>query len=227
MEEMILARRRMMMINSFGKPNTFIGGIGVQVNTPAMLAYILSPDLTALDIKNFKINGLNISCYIEKRYSMRVDTFNPVSTGNTGNWYISFGNTRTLTYFVDLDGKVSNITDQNFLFQQNCNFIFLPKVSICVGTQVFRGANGQNIYLNGNYTKFGSSVVGVADGYFNQFVANPNNVYVNIFTATNNAGSPDADIQAYLATQVGANIHYVESGEIPAIIQSKIDSIVN
>jgi hypothetical protein len=209
------------------KPNTFIGGVGAQVTSEAILALVLSPELVASDIKIFKITGLNISCYIEKRYNLILDTFNVFSSGNTGNWFTNFGNSRTLTYFLDLEGKVISGGDQNFLFQQNCNFVFLPRVSALNASQMFRGIGGACVYLNGDYPFIGLTSASVSGNYFNQYFSNPNKVYATRLMQTNNSGNVDATIVQYLATQAGANVQYLDSlDEIPADVQTIINNII-
>ncbi len=79
------------------KPNTFIGGVGATINTPALLATKLG--ITVSRIKGFKVAGLDVQCAIVGTYSIPFNTF--------------LGNTQ-LNKYIDLDGLVTTIGNSAF-----------------------------------------------------------------------------------------------------------------
>ena len=82
----------------FGKqkvkvPNTFIGGIGGTINTPALLAAKLG--ISENRIKLFKVTGVDVECaIIGGSYSLPIG---------------AFASDQSITYYIDIDGLNTKI----------------------------------------------------------------------------------------------------------------------
>ena len=100
------------------KPNTFIGGIGGTINTPALLASRLG--ISVNRIKAFKITGLDVECaIIGGSYTIPIDCFK----FNT-----------SITYYLDNDGLVLGINSNGFRECANLANVNFPKcTSISIG----------------------------------------------------------------------------------------------
>ena len=108
----------------FGKqkvkvPNTFIGGIGGTINTPALLASKLG--ISENRIKLFKVTGVDVECaVIGGSYTIPIDCFR----FNT-----------SITYYLDNDGLVLGINSNGFRECANLADVNFPKcTSISIGS---------------------------------------------------------------------------------------------
>ena len=111
----------------FGKqkvkvPNTFIGGIGGTINTPALLAAKLG--ISENRIKLFKVTGVDVECaVIGGSYTIPIDCFKY----NT-----------SITYYLDNDGLVLGINSTGFRECANLANVNFPKcTSISIGSGFF------------------------------------------------------------------------------------------
>ena len=106
----------------FGKqkvkvPNTFIGGIGGTINTPALLASKLG--ISENRIKLFKVTGVDVECAV------------------IGGSYVlkegAFYNNSDITFFNDQSGLMSNTHNNGFRNAINLIYAILPNVSSIAG----------------------------------------------------------------------------------------------
>ena len=179
----------------FGKqkvkvPNTFIGGIGGTINTPALLASRLG--ISENRIKLFKVTGVDVECAI------------------VGGSYVAgldfMGNLSELTFFNDSAGLItSNSPSQGKMFSKcyNLQTVILPNISIIYG--VYGNWVFENTY--GNYTKWkafyapklvqlGSSVINNGDVFRNNF-SNNIKLYTNPYLQTINSGGVEGDLALF------------------------------
>ena len=100
------------------KVNTYIGGIGGTINTPALLAAKLG--ISEKRIKLFKVTGVDVECAITGgSYTIPVDCFQL----NT-----------SITYYLDNDGLVLGINSNGFRECANLANVNFPKcTSISIG----------------------------------------------------------------------------------------------
>lgn len=197
--------------------NTEIGGVASTISTPALLATKLAIDVSR--ISNFTIVGSDIKCKITGgSYSIPVNCFrNPVLG---------------ITYYDDRDGLVNvlnsecfggsygetalnwvnfpNVTSviQSFNFTPNLKIIELPKATSITGT-AFGDCEKKTIYAP-LCTTLGSS--NLNNDVFLSITGSPI-IYVHPSLATNNAGSPDGDLD-YAITR-GATVRYVTNFTAP------------
>ena len=122
----------------FGKqkvkvPNTFIGGIGATINTPALLASRLG--ISENRIKLFKVTGVDVECAIVGgTYSIPANAFKE----NT-----------TLTYYNDSDGLVTSVNGGAFVGATNATYYIFPNLTtINSATSVGTGAFQNNTSLS-------------------------------------------------------------------------------
>lgn len=101
------------------RPNTFIGGIGATIKTPALLAAKLKINVAL--IRSFSIIDNNIECAMMAQY-------NPYP----------FIDDTALTYYEDRDGLVKNFsaTHYNFRGCSNLLYVIMPKLEF-VGPSAF------------------------------------------------------------------------------------------
>ena len=100
------------------KVNTYIGGIGATINTPALLAAKLG--IAESRIKLFKVTGVDVECAIIGSYNIPMDCFQL----NT-----------SITYYLDNDGLVLGIDSNGFRECANLANVNFPKcTSISIGT---------------------------------------------------------------------------------------------
>ena len=172
------------------KVNTFIGGIGGTINTPALLAAKLG--ISENRIKLFKVTGVDVECAI------------------VGGSYVAPPNFMSgmaeLTFFNDSAGLItSNSPWQGKMFFKcyNLQTVILPNISIIYGVSsnwVF-----ENTY--GNYTKWktfyapklvqlGSSVINNGDVFRNNF-SNNIKLYTNPYLQTINSGGVEGDLDLF------------------------------
>ena len=104
------------------KVNTYIGGIGATINTPALLASKLG--ISESRIKLFKVTGVDVECaIIGGGYTIPIDCFK----FNT-----------SITYYLDNDGLVLGIGSSGFRECANLANVNFPKcTSISIGTGYF------------------------------------------------------------------------------------------
>ncbi|WP_035644768.1 LamG domain-containing protein [Flavobacterium sp. ASV13] len=178
-------------------PNTFIGGIALQVSTASALATKLG--IAVSNIKSFQINsnGLDISCRININY-------------NLGNGFSNNGS--LITYFLDFDGRVTSLAN-SFYSCFSLKYVYLPKVT-SIGEFCFYHENQRTdyetmypikalylpslIYLGKNVTN--------NEGVFKS-TTRPTNLYTNDYLRTVNAGNPDNDIVSGAA--IGVTTTYI------------------
>lgn len=91
------------------KPNTFIGGVGATINTPALLATKLG--IAVSRIKGFRVVGLDVQCAIIGSYSIPASAF-----------YLN----NKITYFDDIEGLVTTIHYGVFSGASNLTLVNFP-----------------------------------------------------------------------------------------------------
>lgn len=186
--------------------NTYLEGGGLQMTTKAIFSFITG--VAETEIENYNVIGSNIYCHIKSNYVLGGDTFSPVSDGNSGNWYPTFGDTRTIIKYKDLGGKCTGIIDQVFVFQSNFQEAYFPYNGFTIrDSQNFRQTDLRIGYfpnMDESYIGTSASVNLANFGVINESLCN---ITAPIFYATNNAGSPDADLQQYITD--GGSVTYV------------------
>lgn len=106
------------------KPNTFIGGVGATINTPALLASTLG--ILVSRIKAFKVVGADIEfAVVGGNYNLKRKTF--------------YGN-NNITFLNDEQGKISFIDAECFLNAKNIEYINIPGTTHMKLWQTFEGA---------------------------------------------------------------------------------------
>lgn len=191
-----MGRRRFIGRKRFFEPNTFIGGAGAQMTTASAFAFIMG--ISESIIKNYLVdaNG-NISCYISQSYAFRADAFNNLATGNVGNWYITYGDISSVTYYIDIDGKANSFEDQSFLFQSNFKYGYFPNNGLLISSNQSFRLNKNTGYLLIYLGKIGGDYIGSSsfnNGNFTQIPYTNTEIFVPEFFETNNSGGVDADL---------------------------------
>ena len=165
------------------KVNTFIGGIGGTINTPALLASKLG--ISESRIKLFKVTGVDIECAIIGNYSMEFG----LQVGGL------------LTYFIDADGLATTFgTIQNFVNQTNMRQVYAPKTTYVRGAMCYNSSQNLKIVYMPLCTTFGeynSSNIFVGQTSNSSMFLNSTSalkLYLHPSLATVNAGNPDPDI---------------------------------
>lgn len=120
------------------EPNTFIGGIGGTINTPALLAAKLGVSVDR--IRKFKIVGSDVSCAVTSSYSGTFEAFNVDNSityyadslglvKNMNYRFIRRGNNLLWVYFPDLE----TISDETFILAPLLNSVKIPKLKYATG----------------------------------------------------------------------------------------------
>lgn len=117
------------------KPNTFIGGIGLDITTKEELALKLAVSIS--DIKEFKIAGVNVEFYISKNYNIPIDCFSNYDTFTSSFNY----------YFIDVDGRVQITKTRSFADNSDINFLFPNLITWEEQSNGFSIDGPNNIYL--------------------------------------------------------------------------------
>lgn len=201
-------------MRTYNSANTFLGGIGINVTTPALLAPLLG--ISAINIKKFRLIGNDIECRISNNYSTPTNAFN-----NT--------NGRFLTYFLDPEGKVTNLGNNSFKTVTNLmSELYFPGIITQTGGTIMQDALGTSLFNIPNCTSLPSALFGNWNGLgkvcrfdsvvsyngtpatIDVFVGNNvrATVYANTFCQTNNSGGVDADLQAVI-DNVNGNVIWV------------------
>ena len=199
----------------FGKqkvkvPNTFIGGIGGTINTPALLAAKLG--ISENRIKLFKVTGVDVECAI------------------IGGGYIMplscWENNTSITYWED---SVCNFTRLNvFRKASNMKYCIMNKVvTVSTGSShIFEGCTSLKKILLPECTRFGGyymlnnvpfdifygpkMITAFGDSVGNDVCFNINGtgaLILNTALQTCNSGQPDGDLQN--AVTRGYQVRYV------------------
>lgn len=208
--------------NSNAKVNTYIGGIGGVVNTPALLAAKLKKhpsgaDFNVADIRKFKVVGSNIECSITTDYSLADMAFQ--NTEQTSS---------SPTYYYDNGSKCKSLGSSTFYGSRNTSAHYFPAVQ-SIGAGAFYHANYSNvevadkiIYLP-NCTNIGNP--NVASNLMFGFTSITQKMYANTFLQTNNAGGVDATIQDGI-TNRGLQVVWVLNQTPPNPITNLSDSSI-
>ena len=125
------------------KPNTFIGGVGATINTPALLATKLG--IAVSRIKAFKVVGSDIECAIIGNYNIPSSAFSGNSTG--------------ITSYNDVEGKVLVLNNSSFANNTNIVSVIFPNCttinSVNPSTRVFGGCTSLTTVTMPNVTSLG------------------------------------------------------------------------
>ena len=206
----------------FGKqkvkvPNTFIGGIGGTINTPALLASRLGIDENR--IKLFKVTGVDVECAI---------------IGGSYNIPIyCWSNNLQITYYRDEAGLVSVVGGQAFgdIGTQFKSFYFpkATKIEQRIGNWSFQSNN--NLIKNTwklmyvpLVTQWGNTQQADINGQHQgtqvfRFNFDFNGViYAHPSLQTSNAGGLEGDLAYLLSLNTGATIRYVTNFTPPNTI---------
>lgn len=213
--------------NRIGAPNTFIGGVGGTINTPALLAGKLG--VSESQISNFSVIGSDVQCRITGSY------------GSLGTWFSgdnSNNNNAGITYFLDSNSLVTSLKSFAFYAGQQQMLIKIIKFDNCatIGASCFSGETQlsyiEDIILPNCTSSTGNSHfhtlpflkivyiprmtnLGTSSGDNNVFFGIPSgvNIYAHPSLSTNNGGSPDGDL-AYAISR-GCTVAYVTNFTIP------------
>jgi len=220
----LIARQNFGGKTVFLSTNTEIGGVASTISTPALLATKLAIDVSR--ISNFSIVGSDIKCKITGSYpllnntflsdtaiSFYIDTDGLVSSigascfnGTTNIKIINFKNCTTVSGFAFLNSNI------NTVILQNCNNV--------AGNSMFFSTSIQKKYI---YIPV-VTTLGSTSGNDNVFSTNTNIVvYTNPFLATNNAGSPDGDLQYTIG--LGNTVRYVNNYSQPNNVTSLVSGV--
>ncbi len=174
------------------KVNTYIGGIGGTINTPALLAAKLGIDENR--IKLFKVTGVDVECaiiggsYSLLRYAFILD--------------------QSITYYIDIDGLNTEIY-QAFINCNNLKTLCFPNLTS------LRGGLGGGWLTNQSLIRayfprliYMGETVG-QDEVFRSGYRYSDVLYVPDIHRTSNSGNADGDIQRYVSNGSGASIRYV------------------
>ena len=208
----------------FGKqkvkvPNTFIGGIGATINTPALLASKLG--IAENRIKLFKVTGVDVECaVVGGSYSMPVDCW----VGNTSITYWEdnvcnytnrnvFRNASNLTYCI-MNAVITVTTGSSHIFQgcTSLKKILLPECTHFGGYYMLNSVPFNIFYGPKMITAFGDSTGNDACFDINGTGA----LILNPALQTCNAGQPDGDLQN--AVTRGYSVRYVTNFTPPNAI---------
>lgn len=188
------------------KVNTFIGGIGGTINTPALLAVKLG--IAENKIKLFKVTGIDVECAI---------------LGENTIIRTSFHNDSNVTFFINTEG-ITTISGQNASQSTFYNCQSLEIVSIYKCTDLVYIPNGppvifrfcpklKHVYLP-NLLRSGLNPTRDTSNFL-EMQSTPK-IYINPFMSTSNTGAEEGDI-AYARSQ-GATIRYVTNFTQPNAI---------
>jgi hypothetical protein len=182
------------------RQNTFIGGMGTNpnYNTTQKLATRLGINFSR--ITNFEIKNNNIYCRISGSYGL----------GGLNN--------SEVTFYIDLDGLVTNLGSNTF---QNCyklRYVYFPGIVTLNSGYTFRNAKTEFIILPNIYSILSTPFYGSGDNFIGNFknvympllqsvgttlgntqvfYGERGNLYVHNNLSTINSGSPDGDLTAY------------------------------
>ncbi len=178
------------------EPNTFIGGTGISAASLAS-----STSLSIDDIKNLTIDANNnMSCYIGVNY-----TINTVGFGSN-----------PLTYYLDLQGKVTSLGSQAFSITNNLKLALFPSIT-SIANQVFL-QNAGNVRTIDVVSFPILTPIGLSSANDNCFTnTRLKYLYTNLNNQTNNAGSPDQDIITALSVR---NIRYSNEFTSPSVVNN-------
>ena len=190
------------------KVNTYIGGIGGTINTPALLASRLG--ISENRIKLFKLTGLDIECAIVGTYSLTAG----LREGGL------------LTYFIDKDGLATTFGAlQNFVGQSNMHTVYAPKTTYMRGAVHYNSCSNLKIFYAplcttlGEYGSSNNFVGQSASSHMFWGASNNLKMYLHPSIQTVNNGAVDPDIIEALAYGVlPQNIRYVTNFTPPNAI---------
>lgn len=106
------------------QPNTFIGGVGMEILTASDLVSKLN-GISVSNIKMFQTDGTNISCHVDSNYSIANNAFE---------------NNLNITYFVDLESKCTGVNANAFHNAANISTIKIPGATV-MNYRSFRGCS--------------------------------------------------------------------------------------
>jgi hypothetical protein len=221
--------KRAMLFSGNKNQNTFIGGIGVTINTPSLLATKL--DIASSRISMFEVVGSEVRCRIFGSYptpSMRFSELDGITSYIDKEGLISFVN-RSFIYStnsaltgvavknIKWDG-VLGISDGAFsgatasfkspLFEN----IILKNCTEIKGQYAMQKLYFLKLVYIGKVTSLGADAL--YNGVFRESKMLGTVIYCHPSLATNNAGNPDGDIQ--YAIDNGADIRYVANLDSPS-----------
>ena len=207
-------------------PNTFIGGLALDITSPAVLATRLN-GISESDIRLFSIDGDNVQFNIQKPYQIADDAFDSAQT-----------TPEQLTYYIDADGFATSIKFETFRFQAVFGRFYFPALATFTSSRSFRNILGskhmrfeglKNMTLSSDLQHFNTNgkifkrlylgnclTFGNNTGNRNNF---PNQtqgitVYFHASIETANAGNPIPDVGNVLA--VGGTVVYVDNYTAPS-----------
>lgn len=183
------------------KVNTYIGGIGGTINTPALLAAKLG--ISDNRIKLFKVTGVDVECAIIGSYNLNANL-----------------RTYGCTYYESTTAT-SQSTGQEWTGGNQLKKVILPNMTYARGA-TFYGNYGIRIYycpIATNIGEYDSSNVYVGVGGRTrtfEAIQSGFKLYCNPSLATANNGNPVADITTILSR--GGIVRYVTNFTPPNII---------
>lgn len=181
----------------FGKqkvkvPNTFIGGIGAAINTPALLASKLG--ISENRIKLFKVTGVDVEC--------------AVIGGSYSLPRYAFVSDQSITYYIDIDGLNTEIY-QSLINCNNLKRLYFPNLISLRGGLSGGWLTSQSL-IRAYFPRliYMGETVG-QDEVFRSGYRYSDVLYVPDVHRTSNSGNADGDIQRYVSNGFGASIRYV------------------
>lgn len=186
------------------KVNTYIGGVGGTINTPALLATKLGINVNR--IRKFSVVGSDIQCAIIGSYAIPNDCFT--------NTYL---NTSSPTYYLDNTGLVTSLGGRAFYNSFNTKIHYFPNVSSIGANQFYHQNNrdsevADKILVLPRCTYIGNPNV-INNSMFGNTIITQR-FYASPFLQTNNAGGVDATI-AYAIANQGLSVVWVTNLTAP------------
>lgn len=204
------SKDRLSNFRNYGEINTFIGGVGGVITTPALLAAKLS--LSESDIYKFSIDSNNnISCNIDINYTVNGS---------------AFSNDDNIRYYIDMRGKCTHLNSLAFHNVHNLSFgkiLVFPNVTTISGNQVIGGGgagtrNRFNHICLPKLEPIGTNGT-TSNNHFSWTDYNTD-VYVETGNQTNNSGGVDLDISGAISSNIASVIKYSSNSNIPPTVTS-------
>lgn len=196
-------KRRMLFGNSLLPANTFIGGIGATINTPALLATKLGID--SHRVSNFTLIGMDISCAISGSYTIPINCFQNTNLTDSSP-----------TYYRDEAGLVTSIGDFAFYNSLKTVVYFFPNAT-SIGIQQFYHSSFTGLSpIVSLYIPRCVALGVTVNTDESMFSANyrSTKLYISDYLRTVNAGSPDQDL--VIGAGIGVDISYVTNFTAPS-----------
>ena len=175
--------------------NTFIGGVGSTINTPALLAAKLS--IGSASIQNFQVVGNNIECLIEVDY-LFVNS--------------AFSSNSSITYYIDVDNKILNFGwgvsfgFSAFYATENLEHFIAGGNVTSIARNFFYGDRKVKEYYFKNLTDIDNASFASLDTGFKIYLPVATSIYSLAFSTGASLAGVTGYFNDYLATSNGGGI---------------------